>query len=149
MEATVIYLIISFTFGALLGLAIGARLYQRDLKRQQDWDRALDPTVWVREEDIATLHWLASNGFRRLLFRGAFQTREKAERAHEVLDSLESLLPTRNTDASVDRLGNIGIFFPDGPLSKPSQLVKELWEAQERSQKELEKEIYRRYSKSE
>src|SRR5215471_6905084 len=138
-------LIISFTCGALIGLAVSSAIYRRDLI----FDRALDrATVRVREKDIPTLHWLAENGFSMLLMRGSFHTREDAQRAHIALERLEYVLPTKaDADASFDRMGKISVFFPDGPLSKPHQFLRELWEAEERSRMELEKKIYTQLSK--
>jgi hypothetical protein len=140
-------LIISFTCGALIGLAISSAIYRRDF----NFDRALvRDTVRVREKDIPTLHWLAENGFSTLLIRGSFHTREDAQRAHIALERLEYVLPTKaDAEASFDRTSKISMFFPDGPLSEPHQLLRELWEAEERSRTELEKKIYARYRKIE
>jgi hypothetical protein len=72
------------------------------------------------------------NGFHRLILIGergsrGFQTQEQAEKAHWALDRLEYHLPKEEilTDASFDRMGDIRMRWPDGPLSPPYQLLKQ------------------------
>ncbi len=52
--------------------------------------------IWLSRDELGTLHWLATNGFRRLLLLGekgslGFQSEEQAERAHWALDHLEHI----------------------------------------------------------
>jgi hypothetical protein len=78
------------------------------------------------------IHWLATNGFYRLLLigekkrSGGFQSEKQAEQAHWVLDRLEDHLPKDEIlDASFDRMGNIAMRWPKGPLSPSQELLKQ------------------------
>jgi hypothetical protein len=78
--------------------------------------------VTLSQDELLTIHWLATNGFRRLLLigekkqTGGFREKIEAETAHYALDRLESHLPKDEVrDASFDRMGKLRMRWPDGP----------------------------------
>ncbi len=81
--------------------------------------------IRLSTDELRTLHWLAANGFRRLLLLGekgslGFQSEEEAEKAHWALDHLEHYLPRKEiADASVHRIGAIMSRWPKSKISKP------------------------------
>ena len=120
------------SFILALGAAIGAglqALYQREFNAAEK--QREKGSIKLAQDDLITLHWLATNGFRRLLLlrergSGGFQTRERAEEAHWTLDRLENHLPKDAvTDASFNRMGDIAMHWPDGPLSPARRLLKQ------------------------
>ncbi len=94
-------------------------------------------TVQIGREDLTTLYWLATNGFQRLLAygergKGGFRDKKAAESAHEALERLERHLPSQTIgDASLDRMGKLAMFWPNGPLSVAHQHVKRQWVLEE------------------
>lgn len=88
--------------------------------------------IKLSQEDLETIHWLATNGFKRLLLLGergslGFQSEEQAEQAHEALDRLEYYLSKEHVmDASFNRMSDIRRFWPKAPLSAPQKLLKQL-----------------------
>lgn len=87
--------------------------------------------IKLSREDLETIYWLATNGFRRLLLlreRGSgFQSEEQAEQAHQVLDCLEHYLRReQDKDASFNRIADIRRYWPKAPLSAPQKLLKQL-----------------------
>jgi hypothetical protein len=90
-------------YGALtilvLGGAIGAALQALYRRGFDAGEKASEEgSIKLSAENLATIHWLATKGFRRLVLLGergpeGFQTKEKAEQAHWALDQLEYYLP--------------------------------------------------------
>jgi hypothetical protein len=71
-------------------------------------------------DDRRIIHWMANNGFQRLLSIGAqmetggFQEKAEAEAAHHALDRLESYLPKAEVrDASFNRMNKLRMRWPD------------------------------------
>ena len=94
--------------------------------------RAAEVTLSL--DDLRTIHWLANNGFQRLLLFGAksetggFRERADAEAAHYALDRLESHLPkAEGSDRSINRMGKLRMRWPDGPRTPPQDLVWNEW----------------------
>ena len=93
--------------------------------------RGRDGSIRLSEDHLLQLHWLATNGFYRLLMLGkmrgdgGFQDRDQAEKAHWILEQFEWHL-TRDQigDQAFDREGAIRDHWPDGPLSPPRKLLK-------------------------
>ena len=130
MGAVSEYVIIGAAILAAAGL-IGALL--RGLYRSR-FDagvaRGQEGSVQLSEDHLLQLHWLATNGFYRLLMLakmggGGFQDRDQAEKAHWILEQFEWHL-TRDQigDQAFDREGAIRDHWPDGPLSPPRKLLK-------------------------
>jgi hypothetical protein len=120
-------------FGAALSaivVVLGAReFYQRGFEAGR---QAAD--VALSLDDLRTIHWLANNGFQRLLLIGAkretggFQERADAKAAHYALDRLESHLPKAEvSDTSFNRIDKLRMRWPDGPRTPPQDLVWNEW----------------------
>ncbi len=93
---------------------------------------ALQRSLLLPQTEIETLHWLAENGFSKLLWAGmkgrsGFKNELTARAAHNALDSLEAYLPTdqpeNRWDKSFDRMGLISIRFKTDPLTPAEQML--------------------------
>ena len=122
-----IYSLALLALGAAIGTGLRA-LYQRGFDAGER--TGAEGSINISKDDLKTIHWLASNGFHRLLLLGergpaGFQSEEQAENAHHALDRLEYHLPKDELgSASFDRMGDIVMHWPKGPLSPPQQLLK-------------------------
>jgi len=125
------YLIYGFlllAFGGAIGAGLQA-LYKRGFDAGEKAGE--EGSIRLSADDLMTIHWLAINGFHRLLLlgeraSGGFQIREQAEKAHHTLDRLEYHLPKAEfMDASFGRMGDIVMRWPDSPLSPAQRLLKQ------------------------
>jgi hypothetical protein len=127
-SAYLIYGLLILALGGAIGAGLQA-IYQRGLSAGEK--QGEKGSIKLEKDHLITLHWLATNGFHRLLLlgergSGGFQTRERAEEAHWTLDRLENHLPKDAVvDASFNRMGDIAMHWPDGPLSPARRLLKQ------------------------
>jgi RsiW-degrading membrane proteinase PrsW (M82 family) len=89
-------LLLILVFGAAIGIGF-AVFYQRGFAAGVK--QAEQGSIRLSTENLTTIHWLAVNGFQRLLLLGlrergyGFQSRETAEKADWALGHLEHYLP--------------------------------------------------------
>jgi hypothetical protein len=117
-------LLLILVFGAIIGGGL-AFFYQRGFDACVK--QAEKGSIRLSTENLRTIHWLAENGFRRLLLLGlrephsGFQTREQAENADWALGDLEHYLPKdeMKSDYRWDRMTSIVTRWPtDGPAAQ-------------------------------
>ena len=119
-------LILGSAIGAAVTVQVVRELYQRGFEAGQ---RKAGQNLSL--EELRTIHWLAINGFRRLLLlhekgSGGFLSEASAEAAHQALDRLEFYLPKKEVrDSSFDRMRDLSMHFPEGPLDPAHEFLKE------------------------
>jgi hypothetical protein len=93
-------IVLILAFSAAIGVGF-AFFYQRGYERgfAAGEKQGEEGSIKLPSDYVTTIHWLAENGFRRLLLLGlrephsGFQTREQAEKADWALGHLEYYLP--------------------------------------------------------
>ena len=117
-----------------IGIFVGAWLTKLYRSGDAGIAQAQEASIQLSPEDSLRLHWLAINGFTRLMIigerdaAGGFRERSQAEDAHWTLERLEHQLPQTEIsglDYALDREGDIGMRWTSDPLSPPQQMLKQ------------------------
>jgi hypothetical protein len=131
MSIQALFLILAF--GTAIGVGF-AFFYQRGHERGFAAGVKQGEEGVIKLLNVTTIHWLAVNGFQRLLLLGlrephsGFQTREQAWEADRALGHLEHYLPKdeMKPDYRWDRMTSITTRWPtDGPPHPAYQLVQD------------------------